>query len=114
MNVCRPLAQEIWNAKGPKPDEAAVVTRQEHGDFSFGARNDTLLLSGNDPLLVYQDGSPCPKDDKSYATTIVRFICDRGVFDRGKHELSDSTTKMTEKVGFRKARLYCYYTDQRR
>ncbi|KAI0081116.1 hypothetical protein K474DRAFT_1588342 [Panus rudis PR-1116 ss-1] len=88
LNVCRPVAQEIWNPKVDKPEDIGGVTRRAHGDFSIGyAVNTTLQVVDGHPTIVMTAGNACTEDSKLKASTAVRFICDTSVFGAGKPQL---------------------------
>ncbi|KZP24108.1 mannose 6-phosphate receptor domain-containing protein [Athelia psychrophila] len=84
LNVCRGVAQEVWNIDDA--DTVGAFIRQDHGDFSLGQPNTTLSIKGGHPLLYMGGGSKCPNSDMR-ATTAIQFICDASVFAVGTPEL---------------------------
>ncbi|KZT43817.1 mannose 6-phosphate receptor domain-containing protein [Sistotremastrum suecicum HHB10207 ss-3] len=80
LNVCRGLASEFWNPVGvDRPEDMGAKFVGEHGDFSIGQKNSTLVVEDNNPILIYSGGSPCPGASNLKASTAVRFICDTTV-----------------------------------
>lgn len=88
LNVCHAVTGELWNLKGI--DDAQHVGaryRGEHGDYSMGDHNTTLRFEHNNPLLLYDKGSPCATDMNVRTSTAIRFLCDNTVFGSGKPQL---------------------------
>ncbi|EMD32523.1 hypothetical protein CERSUDRAFT_118565 [Gelatoporia subvermispora B] len=87
INVCKPVSNDTWAVKVDNPEDVAGFTRREHGDFSIGDANTTLLVRDGHPLLIMTEGSACPLASGMTASTAIRFICDTSVFGPGKPEL---------------------------
>jgi len=88
LNVCRAVSGELWNPKGvDNPQTVGARYRGEHGDYSMGNYNTTLRFEHNNPLLIYENGSPCAADMEVRTSTAIRFLCDNTVFGPGKPQL---------------------------
>lgn len=113
MNVCGPVLGETWHLDDH--DNVAGYFRGPHSDLSIGYAyvslssiqgvcsyvgcmnskvNTTVSVVHGHPILIYSEGSECPKTGESESesgstgsgikrSTLVRFICDRSVFSRG-------------------------------
>ncbi|GFZ42625.1 hypothetical protein JCM24511_00342 [Saitozyma sp. JCM 24511] len=84
LNVCRAVVSELW--KIDDPENVGGFVSRTGGDFSLGQVNSTLLLSPstNEPMMYLSNGSPCPLDSQSAASTAIRFICSPSDFHAGK------------------------------
>ncbi|THU96288.1 mannose 6-phosphate receptor domain-containing protein [Dendrothele bispora CBS 962.96] len=88
LNVCRPIHGETWNLRVDDPADVAGFIRRDHGDFSIGKANTTLVKEkGDNVKLVMEDGSQCTSKSgakQEYkASTVISFICDTKVFGAG-------------------------------
>jgi hypothetical protein len=54
VSVCGPLTGETWGLDEAKDLGGRV--RRDHGDFSLGKYNETLLVKDGMPMLVYENG----------------------------------------------------------
>ncbi|OCH90052.1 hypothetical protein OBBRIDRAFT_731498 [Obba rivulosa] len=88
INVCKPVSNDTWAVNVDRPEDVAGFTRREHGDFSIGDANTTLLVRDGHPLLIMTEGSACPMGSEMTASTAIRFICDTSGYRHvGKPEL---------------------------
>lgn len=88
LNVCRSVISELWNPKLIDNRElVGAKYRGEHGDYSMGEYNTTLRFEHNNPLLIYENGSPCAVDLTVKTSTAIRFLCDNTVFGSGQPQL---------------------------
>jgi hypothetical protein len=83
LNVCRSLSIDFWELKDIKEENVAAVVRRDHADFSMGYLNTTLQIRDDSPMLIYEDGSKCPKTDSMRGSTIIRFVCDSSASSPG-------------------------------
>uniref|UniRef100_A0A0W0FGG8 Autophagy-related protein 27 n=1 Tax=Moniliophthora roreri TaxID=221103 RepID=A0A0W0FGG8_MONRR len=90
LNICRGVATEAWGL-----DDAAEVggfIRRDHGDFSVGRTNTTLVMSDGKPKLRMTGGSKCKTTsggEGDPAATVIEFVCDTSVFGSGTPRLSE-------------------------
>ncbi|KAF5343993.1 hypothetical protein D9758_012925 [Tetrapyrgos nigripes] len=93
LNVCRSVQEETWNLKVDDPKDVAGFIRRDHGDFSIGKTNTTLVMQPDNegPQLTMRDGSRCTSKSgatqDSTASTTILFTCDTSVFGAGKPQL---------------------------
>ncbi|EIW66804.1 hypothetical protein M231_01432 [Tremella mesenterica] len=87
LNVCRGVVSELWKLENP--DRVGGFIHRLDGDFSLGTTNTTLIPSPStsEPLLLLQDGSPCPHNPSELASTAIRFICSPSDFNAGTPSL---------------------------
>jgi len=91
LNVCRGIVEELWNPKGVNNSLlVGAKYRGEHGDYSMGEYNTSLKFEHNNPLLLYDNGSPCAVDMPVKTSTAIRFLCDNTVFGSGQPQLVTS------------------------
>ncbi|KIK63223.1 hypothetical protein GYMLUDRAFT_41547 [Collybiopsis luxurians FD-317 M1] len=86
LNVCKAINTETWGLKVPNSANVGGVIRKDHGDFSIGEKNTTLVMSEGNPKLVLMNGSNCKGSDNK-AGTIIEFKCDTKVFGAGTPRL---------------------------
>ncbi|KAF9265270.1 mannose 6-phosphate receptor domain-containing protein [Marasmius fiardii PR-910] len=88
INVCRGVATDLWGLDDP---EIGAFIRRDHGDFSVGLSNTSLLISEGIPKMRMGQGSKCVSstgtETGDLAETVVEFQCDRGVFGIGQPRL---------------------------
>ncbi|KAJ8081005.1 hypothetical protein PM082_017841 [Marasmius tenuissimus] len=84
LNVCQPVKTELWELSDP---EIGGFVRRDHGDFSVGLSNTTLLMSDGIPKLRMGKGSKCTGSEVNLAETVIEFICDTSVFGQGQPRL---------------------------
>ncbi|KAL0576319.1 hypothetical protein V5O48_005668 [Marasmius crinis-equi] len=94
LNVCRPVVKELWSL--PDADVGGFI-RKDHGDFSVGRSNTTLIMSDNTPKLRLGKGSKCPNSEGE-AETDIEFICDTSVFGQGEPKIRYQTPSEDEKA----------------
>jgi hypothetical protein len=83
LNVCRSLADDVWKPRVDHPEDIAGRVRRAHGDFSLGYKNTSFAVRDGMPVLVYQDGTNCPKTDYMQGSAVIRFTCDKDVSGAG-------------------------------
>ncbi|KAG7088790.1 hypothetical protein E1B28_012754 [Marasmius oreades] len=88
LNVCRGVNTDLWGLDDPN---IGGFIRRDHGDFSVGLSNTTLLISEGIPKLRMGKGGKCVsgngEETGDLAETVVEFQCDRSVFGRGEPRL---------------------------
>ncbi|KAF9067193.1 hypothetical protein BDP27DRAFT_1267588 [Rhodocollybia butyracea] len=96
MNVCKSINYETWGLNVDLNSVGGVILK-DHGHFSMGQRNTTLVMSGGHPRypkLVMKGGSNCKAADGTVrddtAATITEFICDTSVYGAGTPRLAFS------------------------
>jgi len=90
MNVCGPVVGETWKIE--EPNQVAGYFRGPHSDISVGKVNTAVSVIHGHPVLIFSNGSECPRPSDSASSgirrsTLVRFICDQTVFGRGTPKL---------------------------
>jgi len=51
-----------------------------------------VTVKNGGPILVFSDGSPCPTSDNMKMSTVVRFVCERSLFDAAGPAVGSSNT----------------------
>ncbi|KAL7419739.1 hypothetical protein Q5752_005655 [Cryptotrichosporon argae] len=89
LNVCRGVVSELWNVGVDQGSVAGFFSvGGEEGDFSIGSVSTNLTVSPTgEPMLVYEDGSPCPANYGQTASTAIRFICSPSDYGAGTPRL---------------------------
>ncbi|KAL5519594.1 hypothetical protein ACEPAH_1277 [Sanghuangporus vaninii] len=87
LNVCRSVISDLWNPRVDRPQDVGGFFRGDHGDFSIGQANTSLLFRNGNPVLFMTDGTSCPLSENMKASTAIQFICDKSAAE-GKPQLA--------------------------
>lgn len=83
LNICGELQEKNTGLMRPEGVGAFTKERSESKGYSIGQYSEKPFFRGDKLLLKYTEGQVCPRDSNAKRSTLVSFICDRGVSDMG-------------------------------
>ncbi|KAG2174335.1 hypothetical protein INT43_004358 [Umbelopsis isabellina] len=88
LNICGELQEKNTGLMHPEGVGAFTKERSESKGYSIGQYSEKPFFRGDKLMLKYTEGQACPRDSNAKRSTLVSFICDRGVSDMNKLKIA--------------------------
>ncbi|KAI8575496.1 hypothetical protein K450DRAFT_261473 [Umbelopsis ramanniana AG] len=83
LNICDELQDKSTGLMRPERVGAFTKEKSESKGYNIGEYSNTPFIRGDKLMIEYTNGQQCPRDGDVRRSTLVSFICDRGVTDMG-------------------------------